>query len=90
MPTLPLIEEPPTRTERVVGAAKRIGAAVGADHRVTVRVMVFLALAVLGSSQAPFPWAQIALLAVLGIGLDIARTRRYDAVPMQGRGDSRE
>jgi len=55
---------------------RRVGAAIGADGRVTLRLMVFLTAAVIGSSTAPTPWAQVALVALLGIAIDIARMRR--------------
>ena len=77
MPTLPEApERAPTRAELMGSAVRRASAAIGADSRVTLRLMVFMVVCALGSSMAPPPWAQLALVALLGIAIDIARMRR--------------
>lgn len=76
MPTLPYPPEPPAGpAEKIGDAMRRVGAAVGVDARVNVRVLVFLAMAALGASMAPAPWAQIALVSLIGLALDWARKR---------------
>ena len=76
MPTLPEREERPSLPERTAGALRRAGAAIGADARVPLRLMIFLLVSVLAMSTAPTPWVQVGVVALLGIALDIARMRR--------------
>jgi hypothetical protein len=73
MPTLPVEQERPQWSDRVGEAARRTRAAIGADTRITVRLLILFIAAALGSSMAPIPWAQIALVALIGIALDVAR-----------------
>jgi hypothetical protein len=74
MPTLPAAEDTPVSvTSRVAEAARRTGAAIGGG--VSVRLLLLFTAAALGSSMAPIPWAQIALVALLGIAIDVARRR---------------
>jgi hypothetical protein len=76
MPTLP---EAPERTaggaERVGNAVRRVGSAVGVDTRVSARVLVFFTVAAVAASTAPMPWAQVAIVALLGLALDWTRKR---------------
>ena len=77
MPTLPEAPEPPAHPiQRLADGARRLGTAVGVDARVHTRALIFLCLAALGASMAPFPWAQVALISILGLALDWARTKR--------------
>lgn len=74
MPTLPAEAEPATSvSSRVAEAARRTSAAIGGG--VSVRLLLLFTAAALGSSMAPIPWAQIALVALLGIAIDVARRR---------------
>ena len=72
MPSLP----PSTEDEGenpLVRVRSTVGSAIGADHRVTLRMIVLLALAGVCVSFAPSPWAPIGVVAVVLIGLDVAR-----------------
>lgn len=77
MPTLPVPPEPPAgRVERTTLAMRRVAAAAGADARVTTRALIFMVVIALGASMAPAPWAQLAIIALVGLALDWARTKR--------------
>lgn len=75
MPTLPERPEVPGPAERVSDAFRRVGAAVGADARVTFRAIVFLAVAAIVVSLAPTPWSAIGTIALIGLAIDWARTK---------------
>jgi hypothetical protein len=76
MPTLPAAPEVPEGPiERVSGAIRRAGAAIGVDTRVPFRVMVLFATSVVCLSLAPTPWAQVGLVATFGLALDWIRMR---------------
>lgn len=76
MPSLPPVEERPSLLDRSAVAGRRVAYAVGADARVSLRVLVFLVVAALAVSFAPVPWAQLGLIALVGLALDWARTKR--------------
>ena len=77
MPTLPEAPEPPAgRAERAGNAIRRAGAAIGADARVPLRLMIFLVTGSISAGFAPEPWSIISFISLLGITLDIARMRR--------------
>jgi hypothetical protein len=76
MPTLPAAPEAPAGPVERVGAAIRgVGAAIGADSRVNFRVMLLFATSVVCLTFAPTPWAQVGVVAVLGLALDWIRSR---------------
>lgn len=75
MPTLPDVEEPPSPGERIGTALRRAGAAVGADARVSFRVLVALAALGIAASTGPFPAPQVAAVALVILSIDWARTR---------------
>ena len=65
MPTLPEVEEPPSPGERLGSVIRRATAAVGADARVTLRVLVALAVLGIAGSTGPMPWPQVAAIALV-------------------------
>jgi hypothetical protein len=56
----------------------RTRSAITGDTRITLRLLIFAIAVVVGSSMAPVPWAQIALVGLLGLVIDTVlwRTRR--------------
>lgn len=90
MPSLPPEPDaPPTRGEQVAESIRHAARAVIGQH-VAVRLIVFLALAVVGASFAPPPWSQIALLGLLGIAVEVAKLRvRSDTMQGPHRSDAR-
>jgi hypothetical protein len=73
MPTLtgPEPAEPITLVNRVQSVARAVTGAT-----VTFRVAVFLVIAVVGSSMAPAPWSQMALLSIVGLTVELVRSKR--------------
>lgn len=74
MPSLPPLEEEPTRVERATEVVRTLGASIGGDHLIRARVIVFVGISAIALTFAPVPWAQIGLLGLLGIVFDLART----------------
>ena len=71
MPTLPPEpDDPNTFIERSRAVVQAVTGGVSA------RLMVLMAVAVVGASLAPVPWSQLGLVALLGVALDVARSRR--------------
>jgi hypothetical protein len=75
MPILPEKEEA-ARAEPLRALATRAAALLTGQAPVTVRLVILLVFAVLGSSMAPIPWNQIALLSIVGIALETVARRR--------------
>lgn len=76
MPILPEKDEPPTRAEQLQSAIGRVGTVITGPAPVTVRLVVLLVFAIVGSSMAPVPWNQIAVLSIVGLALEIAARKR--------------
>lgn len=55
---------------------RRAGAAIGADARVTVRALVCLAVLGIAASTGPFPYPQVAAVALVVLCLDWARRKQ--------------
>lgn len=78
MPILPDIEEPEdhgleARTRAVLDRASR---AVTGTAPVTARLVIFLLVAAGAASMAPSPWAQVAVLAMIGVTIEAVARRR--------------
>jgi len=74
MPTLESTEPEPTdHWDRVARIAQSATHALGADHRVRLRVILCMALAVVCIAMAPLPWAAIGTVAMLVLALDWTR-----------------
>lgn len=75
MPSLPPEQEPPQG--RVERASASLRAAVGADQRTPVRVIVLFLLIVIGLAGAPMPWVVIGLIGAIGLALEWSRARHH-------------
>ena len=74
MPTLPEPPEPPAGpAQRLGNAVRATGRALGTDARVTWRVYLYLIVLAIGVSTAVTPWAQLSIVALIGLALDWAR-----------------
>ncbi len=77
MPTLPEPPETPAGpVERVGRALRRVGSEVGLGGHVTWRVYLYLIVLAIGVSTAVTPWAQLSIIALIGLALDWSRRLR--------------